>query len=61
MTNYERIKNMAIDEMADTICNFQTGCGCCRFYVDCLQSREMGIGARKWLESEASTEGEESK
>lgn len=27
MTNYERVKNMTIDEMADMICNQQTGCG----------------------------------
>lgn len=56
MTNYEKIKNMTIDEMADMICNQQTGCGCCRHYIDCVQSRNMGLGIKKWLESEAGTE-----
>jgi len=62
MTNYEKIKAMNKEELADLICNLQTGCACCKFYLHCLRSRNMGIGIKNWLESEASpSEGETSK
>ena len=53
MTNYEKIKTMTTEELADLICNLQTGCQCCRFYVECVQNRNMGIGVKNWLEVEA--------
>ena len=61
-TNYERIRNMTIDEMVDFITDLTNGCeyGCmyCANYVngECTKDGYMNDyvkGCKKWLESEA--------
>ena len=54
MSNYEKIKSMTLNEIADFICNSQSGCTSCRFYVDCLKNKNMGIGMIHYLEEDAS-------
>lgn len=56
MTNYEKIKNMSIDEMADFIDN-DNCCACCIYaYKGCSLSKDCRNGIRQWLESEAEQE-----
>lgn len=52
MTNYERIKNMSIDEMAELISKGE--CYCCKQTTDQFCG-EMACeqGVKQWLESEA--------
>ena len=60
MTNYERVKQMSLDEMADFINNETDGiCGCChpdvRIRTDnCYKHGLCKKGIRLWLESEVS-------
>ena len=56
MTNYERIKNMSVEEMVDVLCNqVSFGAGCVLPINDCLDtSCEKCI--KLWLESEVETE-----
>ena len=53
MTNYEKIKAMDIDELAEL---FQGDCTFCVFFSDprCF-SLSCKEGVKKWLESEAVT------
>lgn len=54
MSNFEKIKSMSINELADLFCDkLHTGCGNCKFYLDCYQNMNMGIGIKQWLEDEA--------
>ena len=55
MTNYEKIKEMSIDEMAalfERDCDF---CVCFHEPGNCSLSCEKGV--KKWLESEAEAKG----
>ena len=55
MTNYEKIKNMSVEEMAETclkICESAETCSNCPFTKDC-PANESGQTFTKWLESEA--------
>ena len=57
MSNYEKIKSMSINELADFFCDkLHTGCEGCKFYLDCYQNMNMGIGIKQWLEDEEATE-----
>ena len=48
MTNYERIKNMSVEEMANLIDSFRN-CGHCRRYGNnCFPT----FNTEQWLESE---------
>lgn len=65
MTNYERIKNMSVEEMAEFINHETDGiCGCChpdirfRYEVEhngrnCYQDNVCIKGIKKWLEEES--------
>lgn len=64
-TNYERITNMSVEEMAEIfdviaendICLNPTAFGCveeCRFYYFCETPTRK---AKEWLESEVSNDG----
>ena len=49
MNNYERIKNMTIDELAEFLCNNE--CEQCAYKgFDC--GYDCFIGVKQWLESE---------
>ena len=48
MTNYEKIKNMSIEDMALEICETHMDCDTCRFHNDCESD---GEGIMSWLES----------
>ena len=53
MTNYERIKNMSIDEMARFLCSNEQPCKRCAFKnKPCLCSDAIEVHL-KWLEDEA--------
>ena len=55
MTNYEKIKSMSIDEMANLLGNECEFCVCFNEpFLKC--SRSCNEGVKKWLESEAETE-----
>ena len=63
LTNFERIKDMTVDEMTDFITDLTNGCeyGCkyCANFVDgeCTKDGWMDdyiSGCKKWLESEVS-------
>ena len=53
MNNYEKIKNMSIDEMAGVMCNsfgyFTGGCEKCPFF-DCDRGKENPF--KQWLQKE---------
>lgn len=54
MTNYEKIKNMSVEEMAkfmDIHSNYP-----CRHCIGCESNIDCEQGIRKWLESEAENE-----
>lgn len=50
MTNYEKIKSLSLDEMAEEICNTHTDCFECAFKDNCVAECD---GVWKWLVSEA--------
>ena len=61
MNNFEKIKNMTVEEMADFITDLTNGCeyGClyCKNYIDgeCSKNSELYDyikGCKEWLESE---------
>lgn len=61
MTNYEKIKNMSVEEMIDFFatadpyeCPFE--CPTCYYRSDCSSADSCRIEAKKWLESEAENE-----
>lgn len=59
MTNYDRIKQMNIDEMANFISNDCDGvCGCCVFRrnIRCYEDEDKcKFGIKEWLEQEIET------
>lgn len=56
MTNYEKIKNMTIEEMAEWLDAHTTKCDICVYdeQSKCLETCFYGI--KKWLEREADEE-----
>lgn len=56
MTNYDRIKQMSIEEMANFINNDCNGvCGCCVFRANtrCYEDEDKcKLGIKEWLEQE---------
>lgn len=54
MTNYERIKNMSVEEMADFLMGFKEcrHCQVGRYKKDCWQICEYKETLEQWLESE---------
>lgn len=58
MTNYEKIKNMSIDEMAKSVCNGHKGCEGCAF-MDCPNSCAREVEQYKnWLLAESKPSNE---
>ena len=55
MTNYEKIKNMTIDEMARFLCEVDEGCDKCYGKEQPLFCSIAINSFKIWLESEAST------
>ena len=54
MTNYERIKNMSVEEMAEAL-DVLTPCEHCKYNHKCGQGypdRVCEQGIKQWLESE---------
>lgn len=53
-TNYDRIRNMSIDEMAEYITNITISCENCPVYEKCSITAEVNCSdmMKKWLESE---------
>ena len=54
-TNYDRIRNMSIDELAGFISG-ETPCNCCILTEVQHCSLPCAVGIKQWLESEADTE-----
>ena len=61
-TNYDRIRSMSIDEMAEALektvhCKFQIACKiCCNDNCKVENKRECISKIKQWLESEVETE-----
>lgn len=58
MTNYERIKEMSIEELAMFICDNTKECGDCIGW-NCCGSGIHANGLIKWMKKEVQTDGEE--
>lgn len=57
MTNYERIKNMSVEEMAKWLDGFEfTNCKCCEFKGTPCSGVACEDGCKMWLESEVEEE-----
>ena len=54
MTNYEKIKNMSVEEMAIFLYSYIADCEMCPAVESCKASRELTCKERlfEWLESE---------
>ena len=50
MTNYEKIKNMSVEEMAEF---FKGECNFCALHGKCRDFNSCHEGHKQWLESEA--------
>lgn len=62
MTNFEKIKSMSIEEMADFLCNIDTDIheeelifSCCLGDNNDIEIRDTYGDIKEWLESEAKT------
>lgn len=56
MTNYERIINMNVVELAEFLNNFHSSCNCCVYGdLDCLHDKELSCidGICKYLKKES--------
>lgn len=54
MTNYEKIKQMSIDEMAEFLDGLFIHCITCAFkFRDDCKNADCVLGHKQWLESEA--------
>ena len=58
MTNYERIKNMSVEEMAEKISRGICGCECCvmKNTENACYDNECQSLIKRWLESESEEE-----
>lgn len=52
MTNFEKIKNMSVEEMAEWLQEDINGCFCCIYGRDFTCPNTCLYGISKWLESE---------
>ena len=55
ITNFERIKNMSVEEMVKTIDDYRyfLACDLCVFFGDNCPNNSCTVGIKLWLESEA--------
>ena len=54
MNNFEKIKNMTLDEMAEYLANME--CDTCCVYsdkTDCLEGSDCFTGIKQWLQVES--------
>lgn len=62
MTNFEKIKNMSIEEIADKLNGLISSCECCPIQKFCDKDIEHYVGCmsmlEKWLKSEAENNNE---
>lgn len=56
MTNYERLTNMSIKELAIEFCAFVWNCGCCPGCELCEPDDGAANGMIKWLNEESEDE-----
>lgn len=56
MTNYERIKSMTIDEMAEFLCHGDFDCEKCAYKDNKKGCKDEVNRYKKWLEDEGATE-----
>lgn len=57
MTNYERIKNMSVEEMVDFLESVDVCCDLCtRQYEEVCLTPDCKYRIKQWLESEVETE-----
>ncbi len=52
MTNYEKIKNMSVEEMAEWLQEDISGCFCCIYGRDFTCPNTCIYGIKQWLERE---------
>lgn len=52
MTNYEKIKNMTIEEMAECLQDGINECDCCAYGLNFACPNTCIYGIKKWLETE---------
>ena len=61
MTNFEKIKNMGIEEIADKLNDLISSCECCPIQKFCAKDMEPYVGCismlEKWLKIEAENNG----
>lgn len=53
MTNYERIKEMSLNELAEFLCNNTRECHCCNGFDYCVLLAGTANGLIKWLKMES--------
>lgn len=53
MTNFEKIKKMDIQEVANLLCETHMDCSTCRFHHDCEETPETAEGIINWLSKES--------
>ena len=54
MNNFEKIKSMSVDEMAEYICGLFSCCDSCQFLYECGNETEKHINPYKqWLLAES--------
>ena len=57
MTNFERIKEMSVEEMAEWLDSFDfTECNCCTYTNSNCHNVSCEDGHKQWLESEVEEE-----
>ena len=59
MTNFEKIKQMSVEEMARAMCTTLYGCGLCLALGSCDIDDDLSCSEtyEKWLESEVEEDG----
>lgn len=53
-TNYDRIKSMSVEEMADLLYNEDTPCSSCKLYDECECTDDCKETIKQWLLQEVS-------
>ena len=56
MTNFEKIKNMTVGEMAEWLQDGINECNCCTYGLNLACSDNCIYGIKQWLESEVQEE-----
>ena len=59
MTNFEKLKSMSLEKLAEFICENTMDCEDCVGFKYCTRSDGHANGMSKWLKKEVETDGEE--